>query len=113
MADNETLPHTPLTDRELQVLNCIAQGYLAKETARVLKISYRTIEYYSSSILHKMRARRMPHAVALAVQYGLVERVEPLPPKSATTPKQEQQSGRSHQQPSLPSAPGDCSSEQL
>jgi len=57
----------PLTNRELQILSCIANGNTNKQVAHKLGISEQTIKNHVSAILRKMNANDRAHAVALAI----------------------------------------------
>lgn len=58
----------PLTHREIQILNCIAQGNTNKEIAYKLGTSEQTIKSHVSAILRKLNANDRAHAVALAMR---------------------------------------------
>ena len=60
----------PLTQREAQILNYIAQGNSNKQIAYTLDISEQTIKNHVSSILRKLNANDRAHAVALAMRNG-------------------------------------------
>jgi two-component system response regulator DegU len=60
----------PLTNRETQILNYIAQGNSNKQIAYTLDISEQTIKNHVSSILRKLNANDRAHAVALAMRNG-------------------------------------------
>ena len=60
----------PLTNRESQILNYIAQGNSNKQIAYILEISEQTIKNHVSSILRKLNANDRAHAVALAMRNG-------------------------------------------
>ncbi len=60
----------PLTNREAQILNYIAQGNSNKQIAYILDISEQTIKNHVSSILRKLNANDRAHAVALAMRDG-------------------------------------------
>jgi DNA-binding NarL/FixJ family response regulator len=60
----------PLTNRETQILNYIAQGNSNKQIAYILDISEQTIKNHVSSILRKLNANDRAHAVALAMRNG-------------------------------------------
>jgi len=57
---------TMLTRREKQVLTLMANGYMIKEMASELGLSFFTVRNYKRNILVKLRALNSSHAVALA-----------------------------------------------
>ncbi len=63
----------PLTDREMEVLQELAQGKTNREIADTLIISERTVKFHVSSILGKLDADNRTEAVAIAAQMGLVD----------------------------------------
>jgi two-component system, NarL family, response regulator LiaR len=70
-----SIPQTlyePLTERELEVLNLLAQGMPNKEIAAHLIISERTAKFHVSSIMGKLGATNRTEAVSLAAQRGLI-----------------------------------------
>jgi two-component system response regulator DegU len=62
----------PLTYREIQILNHIAEGNSNKQIAHILEISEQTIKNHVSSILRKLNANDRAHAVALAIRNGWI-----------------------------------------
>ncbi len=62
----------PLTKRESQILNYIADGNTNKQIADILGISEQTIKSHVSAILRKMNANDRAHAVALALRSGWI-----------------------------------------
>ena len=62
----------PLTRRERQVLEQVAEGASNQEIGRTLGITTRTVEVYVSSILTKFGARSRTEAVAIGVRRGVV-----------------------------------------
>ena len=61
-----------LTQRELDVLKRLCDGRNAKGIAIDLGLSVDTLKDYSQRIRWKLRAKTLPHAVAVAVRAGLV-----------------------------------------
>ena len=66
------LPFEQLTERELEVLDLLAQGMPNKEIAATLVISERTAKFHVSSIMGKLGATNRTEAVSLAAQRGLI-----------------------------------------
>jgi len=62
----------PLTQRERQILNYIADGNTNKQIANILKISEQTIKNHVSAILRKLNANDRAHAVVLAIKRGWI-----------------------------------------
>ena len=65
-------PATPLTARELEVLNLMAAGASNKVIARNLNISIHTAKFHVASILAKLDATGRTDAVAQAARLGLL-----------------------------------------
>ena len=63
---------SPLTPRETEILNHIAQGYLNKQIAFKLGISEQTIKNHVTSILRKLNANARTEAVVVAIKQGLI-----------------------------------------
>jgi DNA-binding NarL/FixJ family response regulator len=66
-------PFTALSAREREVLHLIADGLSAKEIARDLGISTKTVEAHRTSLMRKLGARKATELVRYAVRHGLVE----------------------------------------
>lgn len=66
-------PVEPLTPREQEVLELLAQGLQNKEIAAELVISERTVKFHVSAILSKLNAGNRTEAVTIAAQRGLVK----------------------------------------
>ena len=58
------LPAEELSPREKEVLDCLAQGFLYKEIAEKLGISYETVHTYIRRIYEKLQVRTRTEAVA-------------------------------------------------
>jgi len=63
---------SPITPRETEILNYIAQGYLNKQIAAKLGISEQTIKNHVTSILRKLNANARTEAVVVAIKQGLI-----------------------------------------
>ncbi len=70
-ASDEAVPE-PLTAREVQVLELLAEGLPNKAIAERLGISDQTVKFHVSSILGKLGAANRTDAVRRAVRRGLV-----------------------------------------
>lgn len=62
-----------LTPREREVLVHVVAGRQNKEIARLLGISYRTVELHRTRMMDKMLARSLPELVVLAGRCGIHE----------------------------------------
>jgi len=62
----------PLSPRELEILEYVANGNSNKQIAHTLKISEQTIKNHLTSILRKLDANDRTHAVVLAMRYGWI-----------------------------------------
>src|SRR5512133_2603216 len=65
-------PEEPLTARELEVLQLMAQGLPSKTIGARLHISEHTVKFHVGSILGKLGAASRTEAVALAIRRGLL-----------------------------------------
>lgn len=63
---------SPLTPRETEILDYIAQGFLNKQIAFKLGISEQTIKNHVTSILRKLNANARTEAVVIALKQGLI-----------------------------------------
>ena len=64
---------SPLTPREIEILEYIAKGYLNKQIAAELGISEQTIKNHVTSILRKLNANARTEAVVVAIKQGLIK----------------------------------------
>jgi DNA-binding NarL/FixJ family response regulator len=67
-----TRPVEDLTDRQLEILQLVAEGKLSKEIAHALEISVKTVEFHRGRIMAKLGARSIAEVVRLAVERGLI-----------------------------------------
>lgn len=61
-----------LTERERQVLELMAMGYVKKEVAERMGVSYRTVAQYTESIYKKLQVANIAAAVAAAIRKGMI-----------------------------------------
>jgi len=61
-----------LSDRELQVIELVAQGLTNQDIAARLDISKRTVDNHISNILHKTQTENRVSLVRWALQWGKV-----------------------------------------
>lgn len=62
----------PLTDREMEVLQLLAQGLANKQIAVKLSISEHTVKFHVSSIYTKLGVANRTEAVRMGVRKGLI-----------------------------------------
>jgi len=66
-----TPPHAdPLTERELEVISLVAEGYSNKLIGARLNICERTVKNHLTFIMTKLRASDRTHSVVTAVRLG-------------------------------------------
>ncbi|MBU6266400.1 MAG: response regulator transcription factor [Sphingomonadales bacterium] len=68
-----------LTDRERQVLVCVASGQSNREIAGALSISHRTVEVHRANMLRRLEASNTREATRIAIDGGLMgDPAEPI-----------------------------------
>tara|TARA_R110002012_G_scaffold301666_2_gene502033 strand:+ start:961 stop:1608 length:648 start_codon:yes stop_codon:yes gene_type:complete len=63
-----------LTTREQLILTHVAQGKSSKEIARILNISFRTVEAHRRNMKSKLNIESLAELICYAVDHGLVEK---------------------------------------
>ena len=66
-------PNSPLTNRELEVLQFVKKGLTNRQIAENLFITERTIKFHITAILSKLDASTRTEAVDIAVQRGMID----------------------------------------
>lgn len=61
-----------LSDRELQVLRLVAQGYTSRQIAKQIAVSVKTVETYRARFAEKLGLRRRSDVTRFAMQMGLL-----------------------------------------
>lgn len=69
---HQAKPSRTLTDREVQILRLVAEGKKIREIAQSVRLAERTVKHYLELTRQKLGAENSSHAVALAVQRGLI-----------------------------------------
>lgn len=90
MAQKSELRGKPLSEREFEVLQLIADGRTAEQIGRRLGITADTVRTHVHRLLRKLDARDRAHAVALSFQMSL------LPVRDSTPHQQSSSSGPSN-----------------
>ncbi len=65
--EDQALKLTKLTQREREVLELVGKGLHAKEIARSLNISARTVEVHKTHLMTKLEARNVSELVRFAL----------------------------------------------
>jgi DNA-binding NarL/FixJ family response regulator len=65
-------PFHPLSNREMEVLECVVRGLSNKEIAGLLGISHQTVKNHVTSILRKFSVEDRTQAVVYALKHGWV-----------------------------------------
>jgi DNA-binding NarL/FixJ family response regulator len=66
-------PAVPLSAREREVIQLLAQGHSNKEVARLLGISVKTVETHRTNLMRKLELHSITQLVRYAIRNGLVE----------------------------------------
>jgi DNA-binding NarL/FixJ family response regulator len=66
-------PTLELTLREREVVQLLAEGYVTKEVAIMLKVSVKTIETHRANIMRKLNIHSVAELVLYAVRNNLVQ----------------------------------------
>ena len=70
---------SPLTPREVEILDCVARGNSNKEIARLLSISDQTVKNHMTSILRKLAVNDRTQAVIYALRHGWIKIGDSVP----------------------------------
>lgn len=65
-------PETDLTDRERETLSLLVKGFIKKEIAEQLGVSYHTVDTHVRNIYGKLQVHNLSGAVAKAMRLGLI-----------------------------------------
>jgi DNA-binding NarL/FixJ family response regulator len=70
---DQVLAALPLSAREIEVLDCVAQGLSNKEIADELYVTEQTVKNHMTSVLRKLDVNDRVQAVLYAVKNGWIE----------------------------------------
>jgi len=71
---SEITNQQPLSERELEVLDCLASGQTTSQIGSRLYISENTVKTHVRHILEKLEASNRTEAVSKAIQLGLIQK---------------------------------------
>jgi len=71
--DENGQPISPLTERETQIVQLLADGKSNKEAAHLLGVSTRTVESHRNHVMRKMRFTNFADLVRFALRNNLIE----------------------------------------
>lgn len=66
-------PLDSLSNREIQVLRCLALGQTNREIAEAYKISVKTVDTYRARLLSKLHLRNNAEISRFAIQHHLID----------------------------------------
>lgn len=67
--------YSHLTNREKEVMQLVTNDHSNKETAKILGISYRTVDIHRARMMQKMQASSTTQLIIMAVNCGLVQNI--------------------------------------
>jgi DNA-binding NarL/FixJ family response regulator len=69
----EAVREDPLTPREVEIVQLIAESHTSRDIAELLTISEKTVERHRANILEKLGLRDRVELTRYAIRRGLVE----------------------------------------
>jgi DNA-binding NarL/FixJ family response regulator len=73
LTEKQTTEVSPLTERELEVVQLLAKEYTNDKIANELHISYRTVETHRKNIMQKTKASNLAGLIKFAYSKGLLK----------------------------------------
>ena len=70
-------PAVPLSPREIEIIKMIAEGKSSKEIAKILFLSFRTIQNHRTKIMKKLNLKKNTDLVRYAIRKGYTATVAP------------------------------------
>lgn len=65
-------PYYQLTDREREVLKLVAEGHTARQIAKILVLSPKTVEWYRTSLMNKLNIRNRTDLIKFAIRKRVI-----------------------------------------
>ena len=72
-AGEEAAPRLPLSSREREVTQLLAEGKSNKEIAKVLHLSVKTVETHRAKIMHKLGLHSIGDLIRYAIRHNIAE----------------------------------------
>ena len=72
LASSESHSRPSFTDRERECLSWACRGKTGGETATILGIGERTVEFHLQNVMRKLGVHSKAHAIAVAIRRGLI-----------------------------------------
>lgn len=69
----EALKVVQISPREKEVLKWLYQGKTSWETARILNLSERTVNFHVYNVMEKLEAVNRPQMITIALQMGFLD----------------------------------------
>ncbi len=69
---NETVFTDPLTSRQREVLQLVAEGRTAKEISTLLSISVKTVEFHKNALMNELGVRTTAELTRYALMHGII-----------------------------------------
>jgi DNA-binding CsgD family transcriptional regulator len=66
------IPPGELSVAEMRVLHGLAEGFTLRQVAALHRVSHQTVRTQAGTMRRRLGARTTPHAVAIAMQRGLL-----------------------------------------
>src|SRR5947209_157412 len=73
MADGGGSAEQPLSEREREILQLLAEGFHTEEVARRIGLSVETVKSDTKRVISKLQADTRTHAVAIALRQAIIE----------------------------------------
>ncbi len=70
---NELVQLSGLTEREIEILKCLAEGKTNKEVGETLFISHRTVDTHRTNLMKKLKVNNVAGLIRFAFKNGLVD----------------------------------------